>query len=321
MTRISRTTVLVLTSLGLALTTACAPNTIIRRTAFINAPQAPAREGQPLEKGDVRLQAHLSGVNTAHGGDYFRFEPGFAEVGDPGVLIPDFQLGASVWAGLPGGLEFGGQLSYAAMEWSDPNVEGVLPFPRGQEEDLLMGGLGLRFNVDVADPRLALGILAEVNVASIPEAIFVCTDEVRCTSDQGSTTFEGFALYSFDRIEHETFFLPNLSLQFGWRFGDVAAEPVAMPGQPAPPPPSPGVSVMPFLSLGLQASVTNTGFEPDFSTLPEDSLETLWLGFIGAGVDAVIEGFVIGGSLLLPIEGEDAIDFGLVFNVRMGAQL
>jgi len=198
----------------------------------------------------------------------------------------------------------------------------VLPFPRGQEEDLLMGGLGLRFNVGVADPRLALAILAEVNDASIPEAIFVCTDEVRCTSDQGSTTFEGFALYSFDRVEHDTFFLPNLALQFGWRFGDVpGADPVALPGEPAPPEASPGVSVMPFLSLGLQASVTNTGFEPDFSTLPEDSLETLWLGYIGAGVDAVIEGFVIGGSLLLPIEGEDAIDFGLVFNVRMGAQL
>lgn len=308
------------TLLGLG---ACAPNTIIRRTAFINAPQAPTREGQPLERGDVRIQAHLSGINTANDGDYFLFEPGFAEVGDPGVLIPDFQLGASVWAGLPGGLEIGGQLSYAAMDWSDPNVEGVLPFPRGQEEDLLMGGLGLRLNIDVANPRLALAILGEVNVASIPEAIFVCTDELRCTSDQGSTTFEGFALYSFDRVEHDTFFLPNLALQFGWRFGDVpddAPAPGQAPGVPVAPA-SPGMSVMPFLTLGLQASVTNTGFEPDFSTLPEDSLETLWMGYIGAGIDAVLEGFVIGGSLLFPIEGEDAIDFGLVFNVRMGAQL
>src|SRR3990172_8878931 len=73
---------------------ACAPNTIIRRTALINSPQAPTREGKPLERGEVRLQAHMSGINTANHGHFFVFEPGLAEVGDPGVLIPDFQLGA-----------------------------------------------------------------------------------------------------------------------------------------------------------------------------------------------------------------------------------
>src|SRR5690606_628331 len=39
---------------------ACSPNTIIRRTALINAPQSPSREGQPLERGDVRITGHVS---------------------------------------------------------------------------------------------------------------------------------------------------------------------------------------------------------------------------------------------------------------------
>src|SRR5262245_42110855 len=160
---------------------ACAPNTIIRRTALINAPQAPTREGMPLERGDVRIEGHVSGVNTASTGSFFVFEPGVAEVGDPGVLIPEFQLGASVWAGLPLGLEFGGQFYYASMGWADPNVDGVLPFPKREEEDLFMGGLGLRLNFHVAEPRLALAILGEVNVARIPEAIFICSNQERCT--------------------------------------------------------------------------------------------------------------------------------------------
>ncbi len=301
---------------------ACSPNTIIRRTALINAPQSPSREGQPLERGDVRITGHVSGLNTSDSGDYFLFVPGVAEIGDPGVLIPDLQVGASVWAGLPAGLEFGGQLYYASMDWADPNVSGVLPFPRGMEEDLLMGGLGLRLNIDVDNPHAALGVLAEVNVASIPEAIFICTDEERCTSDELIDSFEGVALYEFDRVEHETFFLPNLALQFGWRFGDLPPDDDTF--DPSAPPADPyevGMSVMPFITLGLQASVTNTGFEPDLSTLPEDSLETLWMGYLGFGVDAVLGGFVLGGSMLIPVEGEDAIDFGAVFNFRIGAQL
>src|SRR5262245_54578169 len=143
-------------SLALGLTVmlgACAPNTIIRRTALINAPQAPTREGMALERGAVRLEGHVSALNTANDGNYFLFEPGFAEVGDPGVLIPDFHLGASVWAGLPVGFEVGAQFYYAAMDWSEPNVSGVLPFPQREEEDLFMGGLGLRFNIPVAEPR------------------------------------------------------------------------------------------------------------------------------------------------------------------------
>lgn len=305
---------------GLMTAGACAPNTIIRRTALINAPQAPTREGQPLARGDVRIEGHLS-ANTAADGGFFVFEPGIATVGDPGVLIPDAQIGASVWAGLPAGLEFGAQVYYAAMEWADPNVFGVLPFPRGQEEDLLMGGIGLRLNVDVGQPRLAFAIMAELNIATIPEAIFVCRDPRQC--DNRSESLDGDELYSFDRIEHELFTLPNLALQLGWRFGDVpGVEVIGADGQVVPrDPEAVSLSAMPYFTLGTQASVTNTGFEPDPATLPEDSLETLWVGYVGFGVDALFDKLVLGASLLLPFEGEDALDFGVVFNFRIGVQL
>ncbi len=300
---------------------ACAPNTIIRRTALINAPQAPTREGQPLARGDVRLEGHLSGVNTAEDGGFFVFEPGIATVGDPGVLIPDVQLGASVWAGLPAGLEIGAQVYYASMDWADPNVFGVLPFPLGQEEDLFMGGIGLRLNIDVGNPRLAFAIMAELNLATIPEAIFVCTDRERC--DNQSVSLDGSELYTFDRIERELFVLPNLALQLGWRFGDVpGVELIGEDGQVIPSDPEAiSISAMPFFTLGVQTSVTNTGFEPDFSTLPEDTLEALMVGYIGFGVDAMFDKLVLGASLLFPFEGEDAIDFGVVFNFRVGVQL
>lgn len=315
-------------SLGFALGAltfgACAPNTIIRRTALINAPQSPTREGQPLDRGDVRIEAHVSGANTGRTGSLFFFEPGVAEVGDPGVLIPDFQLGGSVWAGLPAGLEFGGQLYYASMGWSEPNVNGVLPFPRGQEEDLLMGGLGLRVNIDVDEPRLKLAVLTELNIASIPEAIFVCRDSARCDDQQ--TSFTGEELYRFERIDHETFFLPNVALQFGWRFNDLRDGFVCTPDPDDPTqcvdvPDQVRLSAMPYVLLGVQESVTNTGFEPDFSTLQSDSLEGLWVGYLGFGVDAVFDKLVMGASLIIPIEGERAIDFGVVFNVKLGVEL
>ncbi len=293
---------------------ACAPNTVIRRTALINAPQAPSREGLPLAKGDVRITGHINS-NTAEDGAFFFFEPGIAEVGDPGVLIPEVQIGGSVWFGLPAGLELGGQIYYAAMSWAQPNVFGVLPFPEGQEEDLLMGGIGMRLNIDVGQPQLAFALLAEINVATIPEAIFVCDDPERCDGDR--LTLEGEELYRFDRIEREVFFQPNVAMQLGYRFGSMFEVPAdgARMGQ--------GFvwSVMPFLSLGAQASVTNTGFEDDILTLAEDSLETFWVGYATIGVDALLEKFVLGASFLMPFESEDAIDFGVVFNFRVGVQL
>jgi hypothetical protein len=199
------------------------------------------------------------------------------------------------------------------MGWSKPNLTGVLPFPRGQEEDLFMGGLGMRLNVDTGEPQLALAMMVDLNLATIPEAIFLCVD-----SDPAACRGERLVsreVYAFDRIERETFLLPNIALQIGWKAGDTLPD-----HEGAELDPGLAWRFMPYLLLGLQSSVTNTGFENDLSTLPEDSLTSLWMGYIGIGGDATVAGLVLGTSLIIPIEGEPAIDFGLVFNFRVGAQ-
>ena len=121
MTRKTRwlTVVVVLAGLGGAAMGGCAPNTIIRRTALINAPQAPTREGQPLERGDVRLTAHVSGVNTADEGAFFVFQPGIAEVGDPAHPV--------------GAHEQGGRRDIAVHEVAG-RVQGMQPVQRIDRE-------------------------------------------------------------------------------------------------------------------------------------------------------------------------------------------
>jgi hypothetical protein len=80
-------------------------------------------------------------------------------------------------------------------------------------------------------------------------------------------------------------------------------------------------NVMPYLMVGAQASVKNTGFESDPSTLPDDTLEAMFVGYIGVGIDVDIDGFVAGASFYLPFEGEDRIDFGPSFAFKIGGRI
>ncbi|MFO0745596.1 MAG: hypothetical protein U1F43_07980 [Myxococcota bacterium] len=279
---------------------ACAPNTIIRRTALIPAATAPVRTGLPLEKGAIRVEGHANGMNVGDpitDGNWI--DNAFPNVGDPGVLIPDVQLGASVYFGLPKGLELGFEVGYASMEWSHRNAAGVLSFPPGEQRDLFMGGVGGRLTFDLDNPMMSLALIGQLDLATIPEAIFVCVDEERCTPDQFSGPFEASDIYRFERVDQELFILPNVALQLGWR--------------PAP-------NVMPYLMLGAEASVKNTGFESDPSTLPDDTLESMFVGYVGVGIDLDIEGFVMGGSFYLPFEGEERIDFGPSFAFKIGGR-
>ena len=296
------TTKLRFIAFGLAaiMANACAPNTVIRRTAFIPAPTAPARTGLPLEKGAIRFEGFANGINmgdTIYDGDWLIEDS--PQVGDPGVLIPDLHLGASLYFGLPKGLELGFQLGYAAMDWSHRNATGVLPFPDDQQRDLFSGGLGARFTFPLKSEQLSLSILGQLDVTSVPQAVFVCVDQEACTSDQVSGDFEAMDIYRFERLDEEMFILPNFALQLGWKVDPT---------------------FMPYLFLGLQTTVTNTGFEADRSTLPDDKLEALMVGYVGIGVDADIEGFVVGGSFYFPFEGEERLDFGPSFAFKIGGR-
>ena len=294
-----KTTPLVLV-LALGSLAACAPNTLIRRTAFIPAATAPARVGLPLEKGQIRLEGQANAVSlgdTIRDGSWLHDE--FPDVGDPGVLIPNVQLGASLYFGLPRGLELGFQVGYTSMDWSRRNAAGVLPFPEAEQRDLFSGGIGARYTFPLRDPHMVLAIITQLDITSVPEAIFECVDPDRCSSGQFSDDVEANEIYAFRRVDDELFFLPNLAFQFGYR---AIRE------------------VLPYVMLGVESSVKNTGFENDPATLPDDTLESFLVGYVGVGVDVDIQGFVFGASFYLPFEGEDRIDFGPSFAFKLGGR-
>lgn len=266
----------------LALASACAPQSQIRRSAFIPGASLPARVGAELHEGEVRLAGH---VNAVRADAAPLSELYWTEVGDPGVFIPDFQLGASGWFGLGGGLEIGGQLQFASLSWTRRNTVGVLDFPAQHQENLLLGGVGLRYNVPVDHHALRVGLIGEVNYVSVPQAVFVLEQDV----------------YRFERIDNEGFLLPNVALQVAWE------EPL-----------SPHITFAPHLLLGAQRSVTNVGFDDDLSRLDDSTLEGFVAGYVGLGADFRIHALAVGAAIYFPFDGVDRIDFGPSFALTLG---
>lgn len=281
---------LVLAALALTvlpLVTACAPETVIRRSAFIPGASTPSRTGGELFEGEVRVAGHMNAIRA--NADVVELEDLFTQPGDPGVFIPDYQLGASAYFGLGNGFELGGQLGFASLSWASRNTAGVLPFPAGEEEDLLLGGLGARYNFMLEHPALRLSLLGEFNYVNVPQAVFVLTGDT----------------YTFERIDHDSFILPNVALQFGWEAALNAEEG--------------GLDyVFPYLLLGVQRSITNVGFDDQIANLDDSTLEGYYAGYIGLGIDARFGRFVIGGSLYLPFETVERIDFGPSFAFNVG---
>ncbi|TNF33572.1 MAG: hypothetical protein EP329_08175 [Deltaproteobacteria bacterium] len=271
-----------LVALASLLGTACAPQTVIRRSAFIPGASVPARTGGELQKGEVRLSGHVNAIRADAG--VVELDDLFTEVGDPGVFIPDFQLGGSAYFGVGPGLELGGQVSFASLEWASRNTVGVLDFPPGHEENLFIAGVGLRYNVPLEHPSLRLGFIGELNFVDIPEAIFVNNNGV----------------YEFRRIDRENFMLPNVALHAGWEAWFDNG------------------SVTPYLLLGAQRSVTNVGFDPQLANLDDNTLEGFMVGYIGFGADLRVEGFVINASFYVPFDSVERIDFGPSFALSVG---
>jgi len=275
---------LTLTALLVAplLASACAPQTVIRRSAFIPGAAVPSRTGGELAKGEVRLAGHINAIRAGNG--YVDVDDLFTQVGDPGVFIPDFQLGGSAYFGVGPGLELGGQVGFASLEWASRNTPGVLEFPPGRQENLFLAGVGMRYNAPIEHESLRLGFIGELNFVDIPEAIFVDNNGV----------------YEFRRIDHENFMLPNVAMQLGWEgYFDNG-------------------SVLPYLLLGVQRSVTNVGFDDQLANLDDNTLEGFMAGYIGFGADLRIEGFVVNAAFYVPFESVDRIDFGPSFAFSVG---
>jgi len=268
---------------ALPLLNACAPETVIRRSAFIPGASSPDRVGGELFDGEVRLAGHINAIRA--NSDSVVLDDLFTLPGDPGVFIPNFQLGGSAYFGLGNGFELGGQFSFASLSWASRNTPGVLDFPAGKEENLLMGGVGARYNFQIEHPAIRLAVLGELNFVDVPQAVFVL--------ESGT--------YNFERMDHDSFALPNLALQLGWE--------AALEGMDY---------VEPYVMLGVQRSVTNVGFDDQIANLDDSTLEGFYAGYLGFGIDARFSNLVVGANLYLPFESVERIDFGPNFSFTLG---
>jgi len=277
----------------------CAEATLIRRTALVPAPVAPTQTGFALEKGEVQLSGVIdSGAVTPYTSNDGLFFGRTGVAGDPGVLLPRLQLGVNARVGISRTFELGAFVRYAAHEWAEPNVHGVLRFPASDAPDIWSGGIGMRVNVSLADPRLQLAFIGDLVMAQVAEAVFLCVNPRICGGGVlvGDETADD--IYSFQRVDREFFVLPQLGIHFGYA---VIPE------------------LMPFIALGMTTSVTNTGFSNDLSSVSNDSLESYIMGYFALGIEGRLEAATLNLALFMPFGGVDLIDFGPMFNMRIGA--
>jgi hypothetical protein len=279
---------------------ACSEATLIRRSGLIPAPVTPTHTGFALEKGEVELSGGVDSVamgSLDRGAGLFFTTTGIA--GDPGVLIPTVQLALNARVGLTRAIEFGAFVRYAAHAWTEPNVSGVLPFPANNAPDVWAGGISARVNIPVGDDRFHFGIIGDLVMTQVHEAIFLCTNTAICTGNELVSDVTAADIYAFQRIDTEFFMLPQLGLHLGF---------------------APIPELMPWLALGFTTSVTNTGFDNRLSTLPDDSLETYMMGYAAFGLDARVEQLVLGASVMLPFGDDSGIDFPALFGLRIGGR-
>jgi hypothetical protein len=283
-----------------ALAAGCSQTTLIRRTALVPTPNAPLHSGFQLAKGEVAISGVLDSASPGtytHGTGYFFRATGVE--GDPGVLLPRLQLGLDARVGMTRGFEVGAFVRYAAHDWAEPNVAGVLAFPDDDAPDIWSGGVGARLRIPTTDERLHLSFSLDILMTEVAEAVFVCVDRALCATDTLVSDVTAEQIYAFQRVDREFFILPQLVFQLGF---------------------APIPEVMPWMGFGLATSVTNTGFENDPFTLPDDSLETYGMGWFALGVDTRIDALTINGAVYLPFGGESRISFGPMLSLKVGGR-
>lgn len=287
--------------LGLFVAPGCAPHTPIRRSALIPNAYVPSRIGRPLDKGELRVTFE---VNTLRlGGPTWGVDGKIlvANVGDPGLLIPRLNIGASLYLGVVAGLEIGGQFRYASYNWASANVAGVLPFPYFAKRDIFMGGPGFRYNVRLPY-RMSLSFLTELNVGGIPQSTFICKSGQTCDSGyyipDGSDTTTPDGKYVFEKMRTSQFFLPAFFMQFTWAaWRDF-------------------VHVYAF--VGAERNVKNIGFDPNAANKDNSTLTGFWIGMIGAGVELKYRWVFANIIFAAPLETERAINFGVSMAFQLG---
>lgn len=278
-----------LLALALLVASACMPEPVIKRTALIPAPYLPSRTGAPLDDLQVRIQGEANPVRLSTGDD-----PVASTIhdnvayGDPGLLVPQAELGASVYFAPIRYFEFGAQFHVASWRWSRANKNGVLDFPDGQKRDVWQSGFGLRGNLPIRRIDLTFSPILEINFVHVPEATFV--RDSRSGAYRFDGMYESFWTYPAFFLQVDKGFLESrLHLQF---------------------------------LVGLERTLTNTGF--DTSDPGHSTVRSALAVPIGLGLEFTWKWFAVGATFFYPVAVGDNLEagtFGPSLALRIGTIL
>lgn len=266
---------------------ACIELTPVRRTALVPTAYVPTRSGAPLEAHETAISGEISTAASPE-----LSNPG---VGDPGLLVPDVQVGGSLYHGVTSWLELGAQARYASYQWASPNIDGVLPFPSERRPNLFMYGLGARLNKRIAGTRTTLSALAELNAATIYQARYSCALEI-CDSNTFVSSGVDRGFYDLDGFDEATVGFSNF-------FVSQSTEVVS------------GLHL--FSLFGVEKHYKNVGFDTSRESNP---LLNYMVTIAGGGLEYKHAGFGTTLTLFYPFEGEAALEFGPSVQLQTGVR-
>lgn len=247
----------------LALFSCAEPQYNLKRVALVPAPFAPSRSSVPQNPGTVAL---LFEANP-----FFAVRPSYdmfsypSSVGDPGLLLANTQIGVSMYRWTSAYFDIGGQFRWSAEEWTMASATDVPNFPSGVVNGISVWGIGMKFNLPLNEARTArFSPMLELNLTSIPEATF------RYDSHRNQWNYVG--------TETETWLFPALFFQFD---KTLSNEPVDLYG-----------------FMGVQRSLTNTGFDYDTTDATEYSVKGTMVICGGVGADYCERDYYFGGGIM-----------------------
>jgi hypothetical protein len=292
-----------LAALALATLASCVPATPVRRTAFVPRNSIASRSGGPLEGGEFAGELQINSVGLDEATRAAR-SPGeeviskIPSVGDPGLYVPKMQIGATGYYGINRYLELGAQLHVTRLGWATPNYLGVLPFPEDTVDWMVIAGPGVRANLPAGDSPVTFSWHTELAFASIPQATYVCE-----TCPGGAREGQGDGArpeYELRGVERHLTALPSMQFSTSVSIFEV---------------------IHPFAFVGAQRSIVNTGFDPDRDNVDNHTLEGVWLGQLGSGVEFRVHPMSVTLMFAKPIAAPRGLPLDYSLGVQMGVVL
>lgn len=260
---------------------ACATTTVQTRSALVPRPTPPASIGSPLPEAGVRLFGHASSIGLTQQTQQPEDLEDPPTRGFGTMMLPRYQFGGGLYAGLSDYVELGGHFSLAGYSSAERNLEGGREFPEDTRDRIVfVGGPGLRANLPIPEVPLTPSLHFEVNIASIPEATYLTRD-----GEPDVALSDRYFLY------------PNLQLSVTYS------------------PFHEHVHIMPF--FGLQRGVTNPTFAEEQSS-GSNSLVGYGHGVAGVAFEGRFKYATLATTIFVPIGGPPGIEFGPSMSVTAG---